>query len=78
MARSTNSGGAGRTKNHSLLRSGRNKAANKYERQRRRSEANKLARAAAHAARNPTDQVARQGGLGKDEVHDKTPGKGTA
>lgn len=63
MARSSNGGGAGPSKKHSLIRSGKNRLSKKYERQRRRTEANKLARAAAHAARNPNDQ---------------TPGKGTA
>lgn len=55
MARSTNSGGSGPSKKRSLVRSARNKVTHKYEKQRRRTEANKLAKAAKHAAANPHD-----------------------
>lgn len=50
------------TKNHSLHRAARNKTTNKYERQRRRTEANKAARAAKHITANPSDLVARSAG----------------
>lgn len=55
MARSTNGGGAGPSKKHSLIRSAKNRTTKKYERQRRRTEANKAARAAKHAAKHPND-----------------------
>lgn len=55
MARSTNGGGAGRTRKHSILRSAKNRLTKKYDRQRIRTESNKLARRAAHKLRNPND-----------------------
>lgn len=58
MTRSTNSGGSGPSKKRSLVRSAKNKLTKKYEKQRRRTEANRLAKRAAHLAKNPNDRQA--------------------
>lgn len=58
MARSTNGGGSGPSKKRCLVRSAKNRLTKKYDRQRLRTERNKIARAAAHKLRNPNDNQA--------------------